>query len=123
MQITIPYPPTVNRMWRRVVMHGSPRTLLSKAGRIYRDDVAAAVLTQLGPVNGRALRDSRVLVEIDAWMPDRRRRDIDNLGKAVLDSLQAAGVFADDSQVDVLTIRRCGVVRGGSLDVRLEELP
>ena len=122
MRLKLPYPPTVNRMWRHVVMHGSPRTLLSKAGRIYRDDVAAAVLTQLGPVNGKALRDSRVLVEIDAWMPDRRRRDIDNLGKAVLDALESAGVFADDSQVDVLTTRRCGVVRGGCLDVLIEDL-
>ena len=123
MRFKLPYPPTVNKMWRHVVMHGSQRTLLSRQGRAYRDDVAAAILAQVGPVNGRALRDCRVSVEIDAWMPDRRRLDIDNLSKAVLDSLQAAGVVADDSQVDVLITRRCGFVRGGCLDVRIEELP
>lgn len=37
------------------------------------------------------------------YPPDRRRRDLDNVGgKVLLDSLQAAGLFDDDSQIKEL---------------------
>ena len=55
--------------------------------------------------------------------PDLRRRDLDNLLKPTLDALQHAGVYEDDSQVDLLMTRRGGVVPGGRLAVRMTELP
>ena len=53
-------------------------------------------------------------------MPDKRRRDLDNLLKATLDSLTHAGVWSDDSQIDALSIRRFPI--GGMLKVRIEEI-
>ena len=41
--------------------------------------------------------------------PDRRKRDLDNILKALQDSLQAAGVYKDDCQIDLLTVKRCEV--------------
>lgn len=63
---------------------------------------------------------ARLAVTIDAYPPDNRRRDIDNLPKSVLDALQHAGVFDDDAQVDRLTVERCSQRAGGALVVRIE---
>jgi crossover junction endodeoxyribonuclease RusA len=60
---------------------------------------------------------------MDAFPPDRRRRDLDNLAKPTLDALEHAGVYEDDSQIDLLIIRRQDVVHGGRLEVSVTEFP
>ncbi len=60
---------------------------------------------------------------MDAFPPDRRRRDLDNLLKSVLDALEHAGVYADDSQIDLLVTKRREVVPNGRLLVRVMNLP
>ena len=60
---------------------------------------------------------------MDAFPPDRRRRDLDNLPKAVQDSIAHAGVFEDDSQIDLLIVRRCEPVKWGKAVVRIIGLP
>ena len=60
---------------------------------------------------------------MDAYPPDRRRRDLDNLLKCTQDSLAHAGVYEDDSQIDVLVVVRCNPVPSGRVTVRLQELP
>jgi Holliday junction resolvase RusA-like endonuclease len=52
----------------------------------------------------------------------RRRRDIDNLLKCTLDSLEHARVFADDSQVDELYIERGEVTPGGALAIEIQSV-
>ena len=98
--ITLPFPPSMNRLWRNV----AGRTLLSADGRKYRASGVAAALQSHeahggGPVN----------VAITAWLPDRRRRDADNMFKAPLDVLVHAGVIDDDSQIVRLSIHKAGV--------------
>lgn len=53
--------------------------------------------------------EGRLAVVIHATMPDKRKRDIENIQKALLDSLEHAGVYIDDSQIDDLHIIRWGV--------------
>ena len=61
---------------------------------------------------------------MDAFPPDRRRRDLDNLLKPALDALQHAGVYEDDSQVDWLVARRRAPDRPrGHVEIRVEEFP
>jgi len=60
---------------------------------------------------------------MDAFPPDRRRRDLDNLQKSTLDALEHAGLYEDDSQIDLLIARRCEVAPGGKLIVRMMEMP
>jgi crossover junction endodeoxyribonuclease RusA len=60
---------------------------------------------------------------MDAFPPDRRRRDLDNLLKALLDSIEHAGVYEDDSQIDLLVARRREPLAPGRIGVRLLALP
>lgn len=102
-ELTLPWPPSVNSMWR--TPRTGPlagRTMLSEEGRRYRRAVAHAVLMARA---GKQL-SQRLAVSIEARMPDRRKRDLDNLPKAVLDGLTHAGVWLDDGQIDDLRVWR-----------------
>lgn len=113
--LTLPFPPSVNRYWRNV----SGKTLISEQGRAYRKHVSASVYAQRPPLG----LTQRLAVDIVALMPDRRRRDLDNLLKATLDALQHAGVYEDDSQIDDLRIvRGQGHAPGGELVVQIREV-
>jgi len=114
MKFVLPYPPSINHYYR---IHGS-RTLISREGRAFRKNVLAL----LG--GGRTPPfDGRLAVALDAFPPDRRRRDIDNLQKSVADSLQHAGIYHDDNQIDVLLTQRREVELGGKLEVEILPLP
>ena len=117
--LTLPYPPSVNHYWRRV----GPRTLISREGRTFRKNVCAL----LSPGNGNGPRKppagGRIALAMDAFPPDRRRRDLDNIQKPVLDALEHAGVYEDDSQIDLLVTRRCEVTARGHVEIQLDALP
>ena len=117
--ITMPWPPSINRYYRSPRSGAlAGRTLISEQGRLYRQDLERrAKAEEWGKVPDKA----RLSVQIDAWMPDRRRRDLDNILKAALDGLTHAGVWEDDSQVDHLSIRRVETL-GGMLKVRITEV-
>lgn len=116
--LTIPWPPSVNVIWRTPRTGKlAGRTLLSEAGRRYRREVADAVMLQGSPKVGQ----SRIAVDLEVRMPDRRRRDLDNLPKAVLDALTHADLWADDSQIDDLRVWR-SEKSGGILVVKVREL-
>ena len=116
--LELPWPPSVNRIWRNVVIKGRPRTLLSEDGRAYFDRASMAVLAQR---KGRRI-EGRAAVEIVLHAPTRAQIDIDNRAKAVLDACTKGGLWADDNQVDVLLILRAGVIRGGAAKVRAGEI-
>lgn len=97
--IKLPIPPTANTYWR----HVGNKVLLSRAGRQYRSVVWIAVVRHhrlAAPMTGR------LQVSVSLFAPDRRRRDLDNLLKSLLDALAKAGVYGDDSQIDRLIIDR-----------------
>lgn len=99
MIIEFPFPPSTNTYWRNV----KGRTLISERGRRYR----LAVLKILYTVDRDRLPfEGRLAVELDLYPPDRRRRDVDNYSKALLDALEHAGVYADDEQIYDLHIRK-----------------
>lgn len=108
----LPYPPSVNHYWRRVGF----RTLISRGGRRYRRDVVALLAAgRAAPLRGR------LELVVHVFPPDGRRRDLDNLQKALCDALQHAGVYADDSQIDRLDVHRGPVVPGGKVVVQITE--
>lgn len=119
MRLTLPWPPSLNTYWRHPTKGAlAGRHLISEDGRKYRKTVGELVRANRQAVGLRV----RLKVELLACPPDIRRRDLDNLQKGLLDSLQHAGVYEDDSQIDDLRILRGPVVKGGRVDVVVEPL-
>jgi crossover junction endodeoxyribonuclease RusA len=106
LDLELPYPPSVNRIWRRA----GHRIYLAPAGVAYRKEVADIVERHTVRYGS-----ARLGLDLLAHVPDKRKRDLDNLFKSTLDALQAAGLFEDDSQFDELFIRRAPLKKGGLL--------
>jgi len=112
LEITLPWPPSVGSMWRIF----RNRWVLSSKGREYR----VAVEEQIKLQNVAVGIKNPIKVEIIAYRPDKRKRDLDNLLKGSLDSLTKAGVWEDDSLIQDLRIY-WGDHIGGYLKVYIEE--
>jgi crossover junction endodeoxyribonuclease RusA len=93
MQITLPLPPSANRIWRN--MRGT--MVKSAEYRAWKDAAALAVAHQVG--GATPLRHFSVLITLP-----ETRRDPDNSVKPILDALQAGGVIADDKLLRSLTL-------------------
>ena len=111
----LPFPPSMNTYWRNF----RGRTVLSKNGRQFKADVQDYVIEQNIPKFG----DKKLKITMILRPRDKRKIDIDNRIKAVLDSLQDAGVFDDDFQVDHIEMIRGEQIKGGLIRVLIEELP
>lgn len=109
----LPWPPSVNGYWRSF----KGRQIISKRGREFRSQAVEAIKTQ----DGRIL-SGRLSAKIELFPPDRRRRDIDNLLKPLLDALTHGGAIADDELFDQLTITRQSVVSGGEVIVYISTI-
>ena len=111
--LTLPWPPSVNKYWRTF----QGRMIISAEGRSYRKAVADQVLIQRGAKHYAG----KLRVNIEAFRPDNRRRDLDNLLKAVLDGCTHAGVWEDDSNIVDLRIYWANTI-GGMLKVKVSEV-
>jgi crossover junction endodeoxyribonuclease RusA len=106
--ISLPLPPSVNRLWR------------TGRGRVYRSPRYDAWCKAAGwelNIQRPARIAGPVTVTIAAGRPDRRRRDVDNLGKALLDLLTVHRVIEDDSRVVSLSSRWDAAIAPGRIVV------
>ncbi len=88
MKITLPYPPSLNRMYRSV----KGRVLLSKDGRQYKSNIEQiCTVKRIKPFSGE------VSVKVDLFRPEKRG-DLDNSLKALLDSIQGFA-YHNDAQI------------------------
>lgn len=114
MVLVLPFPPSVNGYWRAV----GGRNILSARGRAYRDAALAVIAAQ---PHRRFPATAHLSVHITLHAPTQQKRDVDNYCKGALDALTHAGVFADDSQIDTLTVTRGAVrPRDGLLVIRIK---
>ena len=98
LSIELPWPPSINHYWR----HTKNGHYISDEGKDYRK----LVFYYCQKHKQKFDKDARLAVHIEAHPPDRRKRDLDNVLKSLLDALQHAGVYEDDSQIDHLSIGR-----------------
>jgi crossover junction endodeoxyribonuclease RusA len=113
LEVQLPHPPSINHYWRRVGL----RTLISREGRRFRERVMTILAARrIQPLAGA------LAVQVEIHPPDHRRRDLDNVQKALLDALQHGGAYADDSQIVRLEIVKCPPVEGGKTVVRIRNV-
>ena len=111
--LTLDFPPSVNHYW---LTHGK-RRFLSQRARDFRQHVVDLMPFNWEPFTGR------LQLYIESFAPDRRIRDLDNQLKCLGDSLEHAGAYLNDNQIDKLTIIRKGVIpKAGKVIITLETL-
>lgn len=113
-ELIVPWPPTANHYYGQRPKGGR---FIKPAGKAFRVEVKATAMESkacnyiAGPIH----------LEIDAFPPDNRKRDLDNINKALLDALEESGVFKDDSQIIKLTSTKHQPIKGGKVVVRVLE--
>ena len=112
-ELFLPFPPTINNYYVKT-RNGQ---FISMKGKKFRAEAEAEVREQF-PFSAL---DGSLLVEVILHMPDKRRRDLDNYMKPLLDALTLAGVWEDDSQIDQLAIYRGTNTFGGSVRMRIHD--
>lgn len=114
-ELELPWPPTINTYWRRSGYH----IHVSQKGIAYQK----SVYYLCHPYRQYFTKQERLSLKIYAYPPDKRRRDIDNITKVLIDSLQKAMVFEDDEQIDELyLVRRIDKNRKGILYICIATL-
>lgn len=117
-KLQLPQPPSINHYWGLGIRNGKPYKYLNNAGRKFRKD--SMILCRgyfethfSGPCGLR----------VEWYVPDRKRRDIDNILKPILDVLQYLNCYKDDSQVIRLDVTKI-IEKGCSsyVIITLEEL-
>jgi len=93
-------PPTVNHAYRKRKGAGM---FMTKDCRAW---IEGAVIEARQGYRKRKPLEGRVAVLVLYRSKSRRRWDLDNRSKALLDALTHAGVWVDDSQIDHLDIHR-----------------
>lgn len=119
--LTLPYPPSGNALYRSP---GRKTPIKSRAYRQWEADAEAAI-----PISVRGLvrGPHQVIIEVDR--PDRRKRDLDNLTKAIFDALKdhpakpLKGVIRDDSDTLGYAIAWSEQVPVNPAQVRIWVLP
>lgn len=101
--LELPWPPSANTYWRK----GKHGIYLGPAGRRFKDEVT----TDLHHVHG--FDGALVTVELSLNPPTKRQYDVDNRIKPVLDALQSAGIFNDDSQVQCVSACKAPIIKYG----------
>lgn len=112
--LTLPLGPSINNYHG---MRGHNR-YVKPEGLQFQKEVALAVKQSKMPT-----LTGRVCVIVRVFPKDRRVQDIDNRIKVLADSLQKAGAFENDSQIDEWQVTRGPIVQGGRIEVMVGELP
>jgi crossover junction endodeoxyribonuclease RusA len=114
--LNLPLPPSINSYWG----FSGHRRFINKDGVAFKKAVCDYVSEYRVPKLG----DARIEIHVTFYPKDKRIQDIDNRLKSLFDSLSnnGAGVFNDDSQIDVLLVQRGAIKKGGGCLVMIEIL-
>lgn len=107
----LPFPPSVNALYRNVPGRGRVKT------QRYLTWLRAAGNEVLAQAPGQPSIRGAVSIAIAVYRPDKRRRDLGNLEKAVTDLLVTYAMIDDDRHVASLLLEwRAG--EGSGIEVR-----
>ena len=106
-------PPSVNSLW----VNKPNGRYKSKKGKIFEETARNELKKQFRykPLT------SGLKVHISLYFKDKRKRDIDNYNKAILDSMTEI-VYEDDSQIEELNVKKLVGCGFNKVEIELEEL-
>jgi crossover junction endodeoxyribonuclease RusA len=103
-EFVVPVGPSVNHLYGK---NRFGRDYLNAEGKAYVKVISGIVRS-----SGKRIGDGfRCEVEIKYFLKDRRRRDLDNVLKCLLDSFTKCGFWKDDDIINFLSVRRMPVDR------------
>lgn len=122
--LALPYPPSVNH-YKRV-----GRTVHTKSGKRFQIRVNTAQTNKfLADVQAQAWKEgvksfgsATISVKVLVFPPDKRKRDLDNILKVLLDSLQNGGLFDNDHQIARLHVERKSIIPKGQVIVTISQM-
>lgn len=117
MILTLPWPPSLNRVYRAV----NGRLILSAEARAYQARASRAL--PVGKVPPPL--DGRLAVWMTLHPPvklGKRKWDIANREKLMIDCLTHQRVWLDDSQIDCLVILRGEPFGAGKVEVQIDTI-
>lgn len=114
-KIILPMPPSLNSVYRI----GKGNWYTSAETKKYSETVRLLVFKSGQP---RFSEDDRLRVDVYLYFADKRKHDIDNPLKKLLDSLEDAKVFPNDSQIDQLYIERCFIKKPAHVFVVIRKI-
>ena len=126
--ITIPYPPTINNYYKyRKSAHAvSISIYVGDEGLLHREKVQSLIIDHKRARSFKLdipyFSIERLSVEFYIYPPDKRKRDIDNVLKCGIDSLQHGLLFKNDNQIDKLYIERMSVEEYGKIIVHIKKI-
>ena len=97
-ELDIPFPPSVNTLFA----NRKGGRFKTEKYKTWIDEAGWMIKTQRDRHNRHA---GNVSFTLFVRRPDNRRRDIDNLQKAVLDLIVRHRILADDSQIESSTVK------------------
>lgn len=105
--LRLPFPPTVNHIWVR----GKKGFYMSAKGKQFFWDAFVMLqewkMTNIVPVKLPLINE--VKIRFEAYVPDNRKRDLDNLLKGLQDALVKCRILKDDSQIADVGIGKAGL--------------
>jgi crossover junction endodeoxyribonuclease RusA len=122
-RFVLPWPPSVNHYWRitppiyskRTRKHIKASIRVSSEGLKYRKTIIQLLRVQ----SYKPLGAARIGIFVYAYPPDNRKRDLDNILKSLLDALQKAAIYDDDSQIDDIQVVRGEKIKAGQVDLQI----
>jgi crossover junction endodeoxyribonuclease RusA len=109
--LTLPLSPSINHYYQRTSSGG---VRISDKGQYFRTEVRNAVVQSKMPK-----LKGRLCLVVRIFPADRRLSDLDNRLKSLGDSLQHAGAFENDNQIDEWQVTRGPIVSGGRIEVMI----
>lgn len=92
---TLPIPPSVNHCYVRRRVRGRLMNVLSKQASDWIENARASCSESADAIGWTQKNDTKMVVELRVYWPDRRRRDMHNLHKLLADALEGF-VGSDD---------------------------
>ena len=120
LSLSLPYPPSINNYYRK----WNNTIVISPQGKLYRQLIWSTLWVDSYK---KKKWDRKALVgdlgvEIMVFPPDKRKRDLDNIKKALFDALQHAGLYKDDYQIcDDHTVRM-QPVKNGLIELKIKKI-